>query len=203
MVRRMRISKTLGLLLFAGAVSAPTLAHSGEQIELHPVTNLGARPVASTTPSATPSAAPDAGRPASTADASTATTNDAGASDETADQHARRKVYVDKTAAKIRELVHANGKHVDEEEREAIRRHWRHTMRLWRIRNLAETDNDKGIAARADGLLDKADKHLFDRLKALNAKAPVIAAMHDEKAPMHDEKDLNTHDKGHDSKAGH
>lgn len=183
MVRPMRILKRLSFVLAAATVVVPTVALA--QMVMHPVTGIGKPSNTNTTvaPSATPStsasAAPttttgtDAGSTtAGSADASTATTTDAGASDESADQHARRKAYVDKTYAKIRELTRANGKHVTEEERAAIRKHWRHTMRLWRIRNLAENDKDTGIVARVDALLATADKHLFDKLKTLNAAAP-------------------------------
>ncbi len=172
----MRISNRavrLSLIASVAVFAVPALALS--QIQMRPVTNLSATvaPTASVAPTVAPSAsattaAPDAG----SHDASTATTADAGSSDETADQHARRKAYVDKTAAKMHELVHAGGKHVTESEREAIRKHWRHAMRLWRIRNLAETDGDKTSVARVDALLDTVDKHLFAKLKADNTKAP-------------------------------
>ena len=183
MVLRMRISKRLSLLVAAATIVVPTVALA--QMVMHPVTGIGkpsnttTTPSATATPSASASAAPavaDAG-PTATADASVATvTADAGVSDETADQHARRKAYVDKTYAKIHELTRANGKHVTEDERTAIRKHWRHAMRLWRIRNLAENDKDTGIVARVDALLATADKHLFDKLKTLNAAAPAAPA---------------------------
>jgi len=91
---------------------------------------------------------------------------------ETADQIARRKAYGDKTATHIHDLVHANGKAVTDEERAVIEKHWHHTMRLWRVRNLAELDSDTPDIARVDALLATADLHLDTKLKALNVKAP-------------------------------
>src|SRR5258708_7257974 len=76
------------------------------------------------------------------------------------------------TAAHIRDLVQAGGKAVTDQERAVIGRHWRHTMRLLRVRNLAELDSDTPDTARVDALMTTADLHLDASLKALNAKAP-------------------------------
>ena len=97
---------------------------------------------------------------------------DAGGLDETPEQRGRRRAYVDATTAKIRKIVHGGGKSVTEEEREVIRKHWRHTMRLWRIRNLAEADGDASITQRVDLLISKSEKHLEAKLGELAEKAP-------------------------------
>jgi hypothetical protein len=129
-----------------------------------------------TTPPVTPSAAaantPTTAAPSDASVATTAAGVDAGAPSETADQIARRKAYVDKTAAHIIDLVHANGKAVTDDERAVIQRHWRHSMRLLRVRNLAELDSDTPDVARVDALLATADLHLDAKLKLLNTKAP-------------------------------
>lgn len=171
----MRFSRPT-LLMGAVALSA-TAALAGPQpgvIAPRATTNTTVTATAVATPVA--SAAPSATTPTAVApsDASVATTStaDAGASSETADQIARRKAYVDRTAAHIRDLVHANGKAVTDEERAAISRHWRHSMRLLRVRNLAEADSDQADVARVDALLATADMHLDAKLKALNIKAP-------------------------------
>lgn len=75
-------------------------------------------------------------------------------------------------AQEIREAVRANGKATTQEERIVIGMHWRHTMRLFRVRHFAEKANDMATVGRCDGLLSKADTKFFAKLAELNAKAP-------------------------------
>lgn len=98
------------------------------------------------------------------------------AADEKPENKDKRHSYIRGTKNKLNDAVHAGGKEVTEEEREAIRVHWRHTMRLWRIRHLAMLDGDKAIVARVDALLAKADDRTTAKLKELNDKAPKSAA---------------------------
>lgn len=132
-------------------------------------TSTSATPTASSTATASATATAPA---SASATSSAQPTVDAGPADETADQHSRRKSYVEKEWNKIKSLVHAGDKHVTDDEREAIRKHWRRAMRLWRVRNLAETAGDQASVSRVDALLGKADDLLEARLKELNAKAP-------------------------------
>ncbi len=84
-------------------------------------------------------------------------------------QKERRDQLVAKEHELVREVAHANGKRMSQRERQAIGVHWRHVMRLSRIRELAEQDHDTALLPRIDALLDKADKTFVARLKALAA----------------------------------
>jgi hypothetical protein len=53
-----------------------------------------------------------------------------------------------------------NGKHISMEDRQAIGVHWRHVMRLLRIREIAQAQKDTATVAKCDDLLAKADAWL-------------------------------------------
>jgi hypothetical protein len=107
--------------------------------------------------------------PAATAAPTTTTINNAG---QTTDAKVRLAQYIDKTNATIHAGVHANGKEPDQDERNLVKEHWRITMRLLRIRELAESANDTASVSECDSDLAAMDSHLQTTLTALNAKAP-------------------------------
>lgn len=110
-----------------------------------------------------------AAAPLTTAAPSNTTINNAG---QTSDAKSRLAQYVDKTNATIHAGVHANGKEPDQDERNLVKEHWRITMRLLRIRELAGAANDTASASECDSDLAAMDTHLQTTLTALNAKAP-------------------------------
>ena len=87
-------------------------------------------------------------------------------------QKTRLAQYVDKTNATIHAGVHANGKEPTQDERNLVKEHWRITMRLFRIRDLAEDANDTATVSECDADIASMDTHLQTTLIALNAKAP-------------------------------
>ena len=92
--------------------------------------------------------------------------------DEKPDNKEKRRSYIRSMKTKLGNAAHADGKKMTAEERELMQAHWRRTMRLWRIRHLAEADGDKALVAKVDALLAKVDKTTLDKMKELNAKAP-------------------------------
>lgn len=96
--------------------------------------------------------------------------------DEKPENRDKRRAYIRRMKAKLAETLHAGGKTITDEERDVVRTHWRHTMRLWRIRHLAMLDGDKGIVLRVDALLAKEDDKTTVKLKELNDKAPKSTA---------------------------
>lgn len=113
---------------------------------------------------------------AGTAAPSSKIDDEGGSDDEKPEQREKRHGYVAKQTNHLRDLVRANGKRVTDEERTAIREHWRRAMRLWRIRHLALLDGDKAVVARVDAILARLDKQTENTLKDLNAKAPADGA---------------------------
>jgi hypothetical protein len=116
-----------------------------------------------------PAASAHPATPATTAAPTTTTISPTG---QATDQKTRLAQYVDKTNATIHAGVHANGKVVTQDERNLVKEHWRITMRLLRIRNLAEDANDTATVSECDSDLASMDTHLQTTLVALNAKAP-------------------------------
>jgi hypothetical protein len=94
------------------------------------------------------------------------------AKDETPEHRTKRRSYIRRAKKAFDEQVHAGGKQLTDDEREAVRKHWRRSMRLWRIRHLAEADGDKATIAKVDSLLSKADEQTRAELKRLNEAAP-------------------------------
>jgi hypothetical protein len=88
------------------------------------------------------------------------------------DQKTRLAQYVDRTNTTIHAGVHANGKEPTQDERNLVKEHWRITMRLERIRDLAEDAKDTASVSECDADLAAMDAHLQTTLVALNAKAP-------------------------------
>ena len=78
--------------------------------------------------------------------------------DRTPAQKERRDQLVAKEHELVLRLAHAHGRRISLRDRQAIGLHWRHVMRLSRIRELAEQDHDTALLARIDALLEKADK---------------------------------------------
>jgi hypothetical protein len=126
--------------------------------------------------SAAASASPSASA-AHEGDAKADSDEDEGAApDEKPENRDKRRGYLRRMKGKLAETVHAGGKQVTDEERDVIRTHWRHAMRLWRIRHLALVDGDKAVVARVDTLLAKDEESTTAKLKELNAKAPMSTA---------------------------
>jgi len=127
----------------------------------------------------------DAGRGSAAGSASASPGADAGADndedqgtgpDEKPENKDKRRSYIRATKSKLTDAVQTGGKAVTDEERDVIRTHWRHTMRLWRIRNLALVDGDKAVGTKVDALLAQEDGKTTAKLKELNAKAPASTA---------------------------
>ena len=82
-----------------------------------------------------------------------------------------RKEVWERREKAIEGKVHKGGKHLTEEEREAIRKHYLNVSRLMRIRELAQEDKADAIVKRADAALEKEEKGFDAKLEKLNAKA--------------------------------
>lgn len=134
---------------------------------------------ASADPQPKPSATAAASAPATSSSAATASPP----SPEERESRLKRAAYVRTTRAKIRETVRANDKEVTHEERTVIGLHWRHTMRVFRVREMAAKAKDAASITRCDALITKADEKFFAKLKDLNAQAPVRKAGADGGAP--------------------
>jgi hypothetical protein len=82
----------------------------------------------------------------------------------TPEQTDYRNKLLDKEHEIVRDAAKAHGRHIAMEDREQIGMHWRHVMRLLRIRELAQEDKDAALVAKCDELLEKADKRFRDRM---------------------------------------
>ncbi|MEO8874846.1 MAG: hypothetical protein ABI461_04595 [Polyangiaceae bacterium] len=112
-----------------------------------------------------------AATPASAAAPATATTTIASAG-QTTPQKTRLAQYVDKINAQVHTAVHAGGKVITQDERNAVKDHWRLSMRLLRVRDVAEAANDPATMQQVDADLAVLDAHFQTQMAALNAKAP-------------------------------
>jgi hypothetical protein len=140
---------------------------------------LAAAPVASAAPPGANagSAAASAAAPASSLgegadDDDSATT----AKDERPTDQNLRRSYLRRIKKELNKAVHANGKAMTDAERTAIKAHWHVTMRLWRIRFFADTDNNPAAVTQVDALIAKQDAKTLAALAPLNAKAPALGA---------------------------
>lgn len=167
------------LLLLLGTLASATFAFAdksdqrggGDHDDHRPAASAAASGIAHASPSSAVAAA------ASGAAGTSAKVDDDGAADdEKPEQKEKRHGYIANAGNHLRDLVRANGKRVTDEERDAIRDHWRRAMRLWRIRYLAMVDGDKAIVARVDAILARLDKQTENKLKDLNGKAPADGA---------------------------
>jgi hypothetical protein len=75
-----------------------------------------------------------------------------------------RQKLVDREHTMVHDLARGNGRHISTEDREMIGMHWRHVMRLLRIRELAAAANDAASVTKCDDLLVKADKWIHAKL---------------------------------------
>lgn len=76
----------------------------------------------------------------------------------------------------VDKFAHRNGKHISQEDRVLIGEHYRHVMRLLRIRELAEQAKDTASVAKCDDLLAKADKWLQNHAKGGAAPTPATTS---------------------------
>ena len=176
---RARMKSTPTILLFLGSLVSATIApaafadrsdqRGSDHDDHRPAASAAASGVAHASPSSAVAAAAASGAAAGT---SAKVDDDGAADDEKPEQKEKRHGYIANTGNHLRDLVRANGKRVTDEERDAIRDHWRRAMRLWRIRYLAMVDGDKAIVARVDAILARLDKQTENKLKELNGKAP-------------------------------
>ena len=95
---------------------------------------------------------------------------------ETPAQKKNRLAYINKIDAETRKRIRAKNKAVTNEERKLVAKHWNLSMRFLRIRDIAESLNDQGTVLRVNNNLSHLNGVFFQRLDALNAKAPVQAA---------------------------
>lgn len=165
--KRIRISRSLGLALASGAAIVALAVAASAQQRVDP----RLRPPI-LRPGAPATAAPVASAVPSTATTAAAATTAISGEGQTSDQKVRLNTYIDHTNATIHAEVHAGGKVVTDDERKVVKDHWRISMRLLRIRDVAEDSKDAASIATVDADLALLDTHLSTTLKALNAKAP-------------------------------
>ncbi len=72
------------------------------------------------------------------------------AKDEKPDTRNKRRGYLRRIKKELNQAVHANGKSLTDPERAAIRAHWHVSMRLWRIRSIAEGDANSAAVTQVD-----------------------------------------------------
>jgi hypothetical protein len=85
-------------------------------------------------------------------------------------QIALRKQIWERREKAIEAKVHKSGKHLTDEERDAIKKHWHNVSRLMRIRELAQEDKNDAAVKRADVALEREEKSIDAKLEKLNAK---------------------------------
>ena len=90
--------------------------------------------------------------------------------DETAEDKDLRRNYIRRTKRHLEDALHATSRDLSDDERAAIKKHWRLSMRLWRIRHLAHAAADKATMAKVDAMLAKADEKTDAKLKELASK---------------------------------
>lgn len=88
------------------------------------------------------------------------------------ESRAKRKDYLGKTDPQISAVIHANNKQTTAEERGLVSSFQHRVAVLYRIREIAETENDGDTKAKCDALLTTLDGKFFTKLRALNSKAP-------------------------------
>jgi hypothetical protein len=125
---------------------------------------------------ATPAGSASAAAPASSLGTEAEEDDSAIAKDEKPEGRTKRRNYIRRVRKELNQAVHANGKSLTDAERAAIRAHWHVSMRLWRIRSLADADGNTAAVAQVDALLPKQDAKTLTELTALNAKAPALGA---------------------------
>ena len=86
-----------------------------------------------------------------------------------------RRELVRQRREAIEAAVKKNGKPLTQAQRQAIGMHWRHIMRLLRIREIAEDAKDSATMTRVDGLIARATKHFDDKFSKLTSDAPAGA----------------------------
>jgi hypothetical protein len=87
-------------------------------------------------------------------------------------QIALRKQIWERREKAIEAKVHKSGKHLTDEERDAIKKHWHNVSRLMRIRELAQEDKNDAAVKRVDVALEREEKSIDAKLEKLNAKTP-------------------------------
>jgi|GEM_PF-4409115 len=93
--------------------------------------------------------------------------DDALQTEESAETHQKRKDFLHKSKGEFTAALKASGRAPSNAENEAIKAHWRRTMRLWRIRAIAEKLKDNEALAKVDALLAKADEKTKAKLQEL------------------------------------
>lgn len=93
--------------------------------------------------------------------------DDALQTEESAETHQKRKDFLRKSKGEITAALKSSGRAPSNAENEVIKAHWRRTMRLWRIRTIAEKLKDNAALAKVDALLAKADEKTKAKLQEL------------------------------------
>lgn len=85
----------------------------------------------------------------------------------TPEQEARHAQMVSREREKLKEWSHKRKRHLTMVERQAMGTHWRHVIRLERIREIAEQEKDTTTLKKVDELLDRENKKFDTRLVKL------------------------------------
>ena len=116
-------------------------------------------------------AASPTGSAAGAPGATSAEDDDIGSQDDKPEHKQKRRAYIRRTKRQLDELLQPATRGLSDEAATVIRKHWHDTMRLWRIRNLADQAGDKASVAKADALIQKADERTFAKLKVIAARS--------------------------------
>jgi len=83
------------------------------------------------------------------------------------EQAARHAQMVARERDKLRDWTHKRRRHLTLAERQAMGMHWRHVIRLERIREIAEQEKDTATVKKCDELLERENKKFDARLAKL------------------------------------
>jgi hypothetical protein len=83
------------------------------------------------------------------------------------DEQDKRRDYIRSTRRKFEDTLHPYARELSSEERAVVMKHWRLSMRLWRIHLLARAANDTATVEKVEDLLTKLDAKTDAKLKAL------------------------------------
>ena len=82
----------------------------------------------------------------------------------TPEQEARHARMVSHERDKLRDWTRTRKRHLTLVERQAMGTHWRHVIRLQRIREIAEQEKDTATVKKVDELLERENKKFDERL---------------------------------------
>ena len=85
----------------------------------------------------------------------------------TPEQTELREHVIKAERERLHDFAHAKHRHLTMQERQAMGMHWRHVMRLLRIRELADAAKDTASVQKVDALLERETKKFAAHLGAL------------------------------------